>query len=247
MSKHGPLPRGIQHIGVTVPDLEAATRFLVEGLGAKVAYDGLTPDDEPRQGREVEHQLGLPSGAAIHRQRMFVLGEGPGLEASRSLASSGPLPGSPTSGSTTSPSTATTSRGRWSDWSRQGAVRSQRCTTTAGTRTRPATGASTSRRRGGCWSSCRPSRPGTTTRRSRRRRSGCLLPGTPTSVSPSGAAERELHRISTSENVAIEMIREVEFEGLSLRRGSAPSAVCRGQAGSTVVTMTQFFSPLGRS
>lgn len=52
-----PLPRGIQHIGVTVPDLDEATRFLAEGLGAKVAYDGLSPDDDPREGQEVEHQL----------------------------------------------------------------------------------------------------------------------------------------------------------------------------------------------
>lgn len=37
MTTNYPLPRGIQHIGVTVPDLEAATRFFVEGLGAKVA------------------------------------------------------------------------------------------------------------------------------------------------------------------------------------------------------------------
>ncbi|GAB2544055.1 VOC family protein [Brachybacterium huguangmaarense] len=79
-TEHTALPRGIQHIGVTVPDLEEATRFLTEGLGAQVAYDGLTPDDEPRSGPEVERQLGLPRGAAIHRQRMFVIGEGPGLE-----------------------------------------------------------------------------------------------------------------------------------------------------------------------
>lgn len=75
-----PLPRGIQHIGVTVPDLDAATRFLVDGLGAEVVYDGLTPDDEPRQGAEVERQLGLPTGAAIHRQRMIRIGNGPNLE-----------------------------------------------------------------------------------------------------------------------------------------------------------------------
>lgn len=79
-SSKQPLPRGIQHIGITVPDLDAATEFLVQGLGAKVAYDGLTPDDEPRQGAEVERQLGLPSGAAIRRQRFIVIGEGPGLE-----------------------------------------------------------------------------------------------------------------------------------------------------------------------
>ncbi|MDN5570237.1 MAG: VOC family protein [Propionibacteriaceae bacterium] len=75
-----PLPRGIQHIGVTVPDLDSATDFLVAGLGAKIAYDGLTTDDAPRSGAEVERQLGLPAGAAIHRQRMLVIGEGPGLE-----------------------------------------------------------------------------------------------------------------------------------------------------------------------
>ncbi|MDO5626829.1 MAG: VOC family protein [Mobilicoccus sp.] len=75
-----PLPRGIQHVGVTVPDLEAATRFFVEGLGASIAYDGLSPEDEPRSGQEVEEQLGLPRGAAIHRQRMIVIGNGPGLE-----------------------------------------------------------------------------------------------------------------------------------------------------------------------
>lgn len=75
-----PLRRGIQHIGVTVPDLDEATQFFVEGLGAQVAYDGLTAADEPRQGPEVERQLGLPEGAAIHKQRFLVLGQGPGLE-----------------------------------------------------------------------------------------------------------------------------------------------------------------------
>lgn len=74
------LPRGIQHIGVTVPDLDAATRFLVDGLGAEVVYDGLTKDDEPRSGAEVERQLGLPHGAEIHKQRMIRIGNGPNLE-----------------------------------------------------------------------------------------------------------------------------------------------------------------------
>mgnify|MGYP001038240714 CR=1 FL=1 len=75
-----PQPRGIQHLGMTVPDLDAATRFLKEGLGAQVSYDGLSADDDPRQGEEVERQLGLPPGAAIRRQRFVVIGEGPGLE-----------------------------------------------------------------------------------------------------------------------------------------------------------------------
>lgn len=72
--------RGINHLGITVPDLEEATEFLRAGLGGRVAYDGLSPEDEPRQGAEVERQLGLPEGARILRQRMIVIGTGPGLE-----------------------------------------------------------------------------------------------------------------------------------------------------------------------
>lgn len=75
-----PVPRGINHIGLTVPDLEAATRFLVDAFGAKVAYDGLLRSDPPRSGAEVEAQLGLPPGARIIVQRMIVIGTGPGLE-----------------------------------------------------------------------------------------------------------------------------------------------------------------------
>lgn len=76
----GPVPRGINHIGVTVPDIEEATRFLADAFGARTAYDGLLRSDPPRSGAEVEAQLGLPSGARIVAQRMIVIGTGPGLE-----------------------------------------------------------------------------------------------------------------------------------------------------------------------
>lgn len=79
-TEQGALPRGIQHLGVTVPDLAVATRFLVDGLGARIAYDGLSSTDEPLRGPDVERQLGLPEGAQIHLQRMFVIGQGPALE-----------------------------------------------------------------------------------------------------------------------------------------------------------------------
>lgn len=78
--KYGPLPRGINHIGLTVPDIDAAARFLAEGLGARWCYDGLTRDDPPREGEEVERQLGLPAGAKIVRQRLMRIGDGPNLE-----------------------------------------------------------------------------------------------------------------------------------------------------------------------
>ncbi len=76
----GALPRGIHHLGVTVPDIEQATEFLRAALGARWCYDGLGADAPPREGAEVERQLGLPSGAKIVRQRMLRIGNGPGLE-----------------------------------------------------------------------------------------------------------------------------------------------------------------------
>lgn len=77
---HGELPRGINHIGITVPDIDEATLFFKKALGAQWCYDGLTLKDEPREGKIVELQLGLPAGAKIIRQRMLRLGNGPGLE-----------------------------------------------------------------------------------------------------------------------------------------------------------------------
>ncbi|MDF2048288.1 VOC family protein [Microbacterium sp. Kw_RZR3] len=77
---YGPLPRGINHIGITVPDVDAATIFLRAAFDGRVAYDGLTPSDPPREGPDTERQLGLPSGAKIVRQRMVQIGVGPGLE-----------------------------------------------------------------------------------------------------------------------------------------------------------------------
>ncbi|MCM0622760.1 EthD family reductase [Nocardioides bruguierae] len=76
----GPLPRGVNHVGVTVPDLDAATDFLRAAFDGKTAYDGLRADQSPRAGEETERQLGLPSGAKIVRQRMVQIGVGPGLE-----------------------------------------------------------------------------------------------------------------------------------------------------------------------
>lgn len=37
--------RGIDHIGITVPDMEEATEFLHNAFGAKVAYDSKKPEE----------------------------------------------------------------------------------------------------------------------------------------------------------------------------------------------------------
>ncbi len=62
---------GINHLGMTVPDMDEATKFFKEAFGAKIAYDGLTLADEPREGETVERQLGLPKGG---KERLSVNG-----------------------------------------------------------------------------------------------------------------------------------------------------------------------------
>ena len=78
--EYGPLPRGVNHIGLTVDDLDQASAFLAKGLGAQWCYDGLTTEDAPRQGPEVERQLGLSKGDRIVRQRLMRIGNGPNVE-----------------------------------------------------------------------------------------------------------------------------------------------------------------------
>ena len=73
-------PRGIDHVGLTVPDLESASHFLEEALGAIPLYDVQALDAPPMAGAEAEMQLGLPSGAKIVHMRLLRVGEGPSLE-----------------------------------------------------------------------------------------------------------------------------------------------------------------------
>jgi catechol 2,3-dioxygenase-like lactoylglutathione lyase family enzyme len=73
-------PRGIDHVGLTVPDLESASRFLEEALGAIPLYDLQELDAPPMAGPEAEMQLGLPSGAKLVHMRLLRVGEGPSLE-----------------------------------------------------------------------------------------------------------------------------------------------------------------------
>ena len=69
--------RAIEHVGITVPDIEEATRFFVEAFGAHKLYDMLS---EPLGGPTVEAGLGIPAGAVIEFIRMLRLGNGPNLE-----------------------------------------------------------------------------------------------------------------------------------------------------------------------
>ncbi|WP_030671108.1 VOC family protein [Streptomyces rimosus] len=72
--------RGIDHVGVTVPDIDAATAFFTAALGAEVLYDTLRREDGPNAGEEVERRLGVPEGTAQAAVRMLALPNGPGIE-----------------------------------------------------------------------------------------------------------------------------------------------------------------------
>lgn len=72
--------RGIGHVGVTVPDLDAATDFFVRALGAQVLYDTLPREDGPKAGDATDERLGVPLGTEECAIRMIRLPNGPGLE-----------------------------------------------------------------------------------------------------------------------------------------------------------------------
>jgi catechol 2,3-dioxygenase-like lactoylglutathione lyase family enzyme len=75
-----PPVRGLDHVGLAVHDIEAATVFLREGLGAEVIYETLRNGEDAQQGAGPEEQLGLMTGARITAIRMLRLGQGPGVE-----------------------------------------------------------------------------------------------------------------------------------------------------------------------
>ncbi|WP_069945951.1 VOC family protein [Microbulbifer aggregans] len=70
--------RGMEHVGITVPDLEEATRFFVEVIGCEVFYDIGPISDE--QGDWMLRQLNVPPRTRIHKLRFFRCGHGSNFE-----------------------------------------------------------------------------------------------------------------------------------------------------------------------
>jgi catechol 2,3-dioxygenase-like lactoylglutathione lyase family enzyme len=75
----GALPglRGVEHIGLTVPDLETATQFFVDVLGAEALFEvgPFASEDD-----WMEKHLGVHPRAVIRRLRMLRLANGPSIE-----------------------------------------------------------------------------------------------------------------------------------------------------------------------
>jgi len=74
------LIRGIDHVGVTVPDMEKATDFFKKVFNAKVAYDNQKPDEEPLAGSDTEQTLGLKKGAKVIHIRIITIGNNGNIE-----------------------------------------------------------------------------------------------------------------------------------------------------------------------
>jgi catechol 2,3-dioxygenase-like lactoylglutathione lyase family enzyme len=69
--------RGIEHIGITVPDIKQATEFFVTAFDAIYMYDII---DSPIGGDWIEEGLGVPEGTTIQSIRVLRLGNGPNIE-----------------------------------------------------------------------------------------------------------------------------------------------------------------------
>lgn len=72
--------RGIDHVGITVPDVNAASAFLEKALNAKTLYDVLPEGSQPFEGATAEKQLGIPRASKIVHMRLVQIGNGPTIE-----------------------------------------------------------------------------------------------------------------------------------------------------------------------
>ena len=81
--------RGIDHVGITVPDLEQAHRFLVDVLDAVHVYtlDGKSSDDD-----WMATHLGVHPRTLIREIRFYRLGSGSNLEVFEYAAADGQAP-----------------------------------------------------------------------------------------------------------------------------------------------------------
>ena len=65
---------------MTVPNLDDASRFLKEALGAKPIYDDVKRGQTPMKGALIERQLDLVAGTSLIAMRMLRVANGPGIE-----------------------------------------------------------------------------------------------------------------------------------------------------------------------
>ena len=65
----------IDHIALTVPDVEEATRFFEQAFGAEILYDGHRPSDPAVEGPIAEAVFGMPEGSSWIHRRLIQVGD----------------------------------------------------------------------------------------------------------------------------------------------------------------------------
>jgi catechol 2,3-dioxygenase-like lactoylglutathione lyase family enzyme len=75
--------RGIEHLGITVPDVLAASDYLTRVFGAEFLYDLVVPEPggfEPSPSDELIDLIGVVAGTSVVRIRVLRVANGPNLE-----------------------------------------------------------------------------------------------------------------------------------------------------------------------
>lgn len=72
--------RGIDHIGITVPDVEAATRFLSEAFDATIVYDTVADGLPRRSPEDLAATVALNEDQRVIATRIVRLGDGANIE-----------------------------------------------------------------------------------------------------------------------------------------------------------------------
>lgn len=66
--------KAIDHVAITVPDIEQATAFFSRAFGARIVLEGLSLGDEPCAGEGAELAFGMPRGGRIVARRVLNMG-----------------------------------------------------------------------------------------------------------------------------------------------------------------------------
>lgn len=74
------ITRGIDHVAITVPNMQEATEFFVNVFDAKISYDLQSPNEPPLEGPKAEKALGMPKGGKLRHMRMLSLGNSASIE-----------------------------------------------------------------------------------------------------------------------------------------------------------------------
>lgn len=64
----------IDHVALTVPDLDQATEYFEKAYGGKIVYEGQLREDAPLSGSVSEAQFGMPAGGRMVARRVMNIG-----------------------------------------------------------------------------------------------------------------------------------------------------------------------------